>query len=51
MCNIWFEVEAILMQLCAVMLALLLCRGICYFCVEVQCAGSDLHSGIHGGVM
>jgi nonspecific dipeptidase len=26
-------------------------RGICYFLVDVKCAGSDLHSGIHGGVV
>jgi nonspecific dipeptidase len=26
-------------------------RGICYFHVEIQCAGQDLHSGSHGGVV
>lgn len=24
-------------------------RGLCYFCIEVQCASKDLHSGLFGG--
>lgn len=26
-------------------------RGLCYFCVEVECASKDLHSGCYGGTM
>ncbi|XP_054160767.1 cytosolic non-specific dipeptidase-like [Oppia nitens] len=24
-------------------------RGICYFCIEIECADKDLHSGVYGG--
>lgn len=26
-------------------------RGLCYFCVEVECASKDLHSGSYGGTI
>ncbi|XP_069944343.1 cytosolic non-specific dipeptidase isoform X2 [Cherax quadricarinatus] len=26
-------------------------RGICYFCVEVECCAKDLHSGVFGGTV
>ncbi|KAG0714538.1 Cytosolic non-specific dipeptidase [Chionoecetes opilio] len=26
-------------------------RGICYFCIEVQCCEKDLHSGVFGGTV
>ena len=26
-------------------------RGICYFCIEVECVAKDLHSGVFGGTV
>lgn len=26
-------------------------RGLCYFCIEIECAGRDLHSGVFGGTV